>query len=130
MGGTVRTFDETMREDIRARLKRTAELIAESAGVAAEVAVTPQYPVTSSEPNLTQRIVPALERVAGPTNVRLGTKLMASEDFSFFGREIPGAYFVVGCTPKDAELDRAEPNHSPRFYVDESCLLLGVPRHG
>jgi amidohydrolase len=126
MGGTVRTFDETMRADIRARIKRTAEMIAASSGVSAEVTVTPQYPVTFSEPGLTERIVPALERIAGPENVVFGSRMMAADDYAFFGHEVPAAYFVVGCTPRDRDAAAAEPNHSPRFYVDENCLLLGA----
>ena len=111
MGGTLRTFDETMRTDIHARIKRTAEMIAASSGVSAEVVVTPQYPVTFSEPNLTERIVPALERVAGPANVVLGSRMMAADDFAFFGHEIPAAYFVVGCSPtgRGRRRGRAQP---------------------
>ncbi len=126
MGGTLRTFDEGMRSEIRARIKRTAELIAASSGATADVVITPQYPVTFSEPNLTERIVPALQRVAGPANVLLGGRMMAADDYAFYGHQVPAAYFVVGGSPKDRDVGTAEPNHSPRFYVDESCLLLGA----
>ena len=101
-------------------------MIAASSGVSAEIVVTPQYPVTSSEPTLTESIVPALERVAGLANVQLGGRMMAADDFAFYGHEVPACYFVVGCTPKDQDVATAEHNHSPRFYVDESSLLLGA----
>jgi len=126
MGGTLRTYDEAMRADIHARIRRTAEMIAASSGAAAEVAVTPQYPVTASDPDLTDRIVPALQRIAGTENVRQGSKLMAADDFAFYGHQIPASYFVAGCVPRDQDPAAAEPNHSPRFFVDESCLLLGA----
>jgi amidohydrolase len=126
MGGTLRTFDEAMRTDIHARIRRTAELIAASAGAAADVVVKPQYPVTSSNPDLTERIVPALRRVAGDANVLQGTRLMAADDFAFYGHEIPTSYFVAGCASRGDSGAGAEPNHSPRFLVDESCLLLAA----
>jgi len=126
LGGTLRTFDESMRQDIHARIKRTAELIAASSGVQADVNVTTQYPVTFTNAELTERIVPALESAAGPENVRLGSKLMAADDFAFFGHHVPTTYFVVGCASPDQDLDVGEPNHSPRFFVDERCLLLGA----
>lgn len=126
LGGTLRTFDESMRQDIHARIKRTAELIAASSGVQADVNVTTQYPVTFTNAELTERIVPALEGAAGPENVRLGSKLMAADDFAFFGHHVPTTYFVVGCAPPGQDLDVGEPNHSPRFFVDERCLLLGA----
>jgi amidohydrolase len=125
LGGTLRTFDEEMRTDIHERIKRTAEMIAGSSGVAAEVIIKTQYPVTFTTPELTDRIVPALERAAGTENVRLGNKLMAADDFAFFGHHVPTTYFVVGCArPEDAAA--GEPNHSPRFHVDERSLLLGA----
>ncbi len=125
LGGTLRTFDETMRKDMHVRIKRTAEMIAASSGVTADVAVTTQYPVTISTPELAERIVPALERIAGAENVRLGTKLMATDDFAFFGHHVPTTYFVVGCALPNTEM-AAAPNHSPRFYLDERSLLLGA----
>lgn len=127
LGGTIRTFDENMRQDIHARIKRTAELIAASSGVKAEVNVTAQYPVTISNGELVDRLVPALERVAGREKVYFASKLMAADDYALFGQQIPATtYFNVGCTPPDQDHTAAEPNHSPRFYVDERCLLLGA----
>ena len=32
----------------------------------------------------------------------------------------------MGVTPADRDLEKAAPNHSPFFYVDESGLVLGV----
>ena len=32
----------------------------------------------------------------------------------------------MGCTPVDRDATTAAPNHSPRFYVDERALKLGV----
>ena len=39
---------------------------------------------------------------------------------------MPGFFFFVGCTPPGEDVARAAPNHSPRFYVDEGCLKVGV----
>ena len=54
-----------MRDDIHARIRRTAERIAESAGATAEVTITTGYPITYNDPALTERMRPTLERVAG-----------------------------------------------------------------
>jgi amidohydrolase len=126
LGGTIRTFDEKMRKEIYARMKRTAQLIAASSGVEADVSITPQYPVTVSNTELVLRLVPALEHVAGPENVLHATKMMAADDYALFGHHVPATYFNVGCTPPDSSVEEAEPNHSPRFYMDERCLLLGA----
>jgi metal-dependent amidase/aminoacylase/carboxypeptidase family protein len=39
---------------------------------------------------------------------------------------VPGFFYRVGCTPPETQLGASAPNHSPRFYVDERCLELGV----
>ena len=39
---------------------------------------------------------------------------------------MPGFFYFMGCTPADRDAATAAPNHSPRFYVDEECLKLGV----
>jgi len=39
---------------------------------------------------------------------------------------VPGFFFFIGCTPKDRDCKKEAPNHSPRFYVDESGLKVGV----
>ncbi|MNN89806.1 hypothetical protein D3C81_2076740 [compost metagenome] len=35
-------------------------------------------------------------------------------------------FFYLGVTPKGTDVEKAAPNHSPRFYVDESGLINGV----
>jgi amidohydrolase len=126
MVGTIRAFDEEMRADIHARVKTTAEMIARSAGATAEVAIDTLVPVTVNHPDLTEQMVPTLIAVAGGENVFIGPKMTASEDFSYYQQHLPGFFFFIGITPRGTESGHAAPNHSPRFYVDESGLLLGV----
>jgi amidohydrolase len=126
MVGTVRTFDEAMREDIHRRIRLTAEKIAEAAGARASVEIDKPYGVTINDPALTERMLPTLRRVAGEKNVILRSKTTGAEDFSFFAQKAPGFFFFLGGSPKGTDLAKVAYNHSPRFYVDESALLLGV----
>jgi amidohydrolase len=126
MIGTVRTYDEAMRDDIHARMKRTAEMIAGSSGAKATVNIRKQYPVTVNNPQLTQAMVPTLARVAGPGNLIPVDKNAAAEDFSFYQQQVPGLFVVVGITPKDKDPATVATNHSPKFYLDESGLILGI----
>ncbi len=71
-------------------------------------------------------MVPTLQRVAGESRTLLVPKVMGSEDFSFFQRVVPGLFFFVGVVPAGSDPQTVAPNHSPRFYVDEQALLLGV----
>ncbi len=127
MVGTIRTFDPGMRDEIHARIKRTAENIAASAGATAKVTIETGNPVTYNDPALTQRMGPTLKRVAGADkwfpNGRVTT---TAEDFAVYQKRVPGVFFFLGITPKGTDPKIAAPNHSPRFFADESALPVGV----
>jgi len=127
MEGTIRTFDEGMRKDIKERIRRTAESIAQSAGATATVDFgTGNSPVTYNDPVLTSQMVPTLKRVAGDANVTLGELVTPSEDFAMYQQKIPGMFIFLGIVPKGQDPATAPRNHSPSFFADEAVLPIGV----
>jgi amidohydrolase len=126
MIGTIRTFDEPTRDSLAARIVRTAEGIAQSAGAVAVVTTTKGYPVTINDPALTERMVPTLRRTLGADNVLPAQQTTTAEDFSLFQRNVPGMFFFLGVTPKGTDPRTAAPNHSPRFFADEAALVPGM----
>jgi amidohydrolase len=126
MRGTIRSFDEEMRDEIHERVTYLAEAISRGARAGCTVCIKKNYPVTVNDPALTEQMAPTLRRVAGPERAVLVPKVMGSEDFSFFQRVSPGLFFFIGVTPENVVLANSAPNHSPRFVIDERSLLLGV----
>ncbi len=126
MNGTIRTFDEGMRDDIHERVTTLAEAISRGSRAGCKVCINKHYPVTVNDPELTAAMLPTLQRVAGAGQVHLAPKVMGAEDFSFFQRVSPGLFIFLGGVPLGTDPRTAAPNHSPRFYVDEACLVLGV----
>ena len=126
MLGTFRTFRPDIREDVIARIRRTAEDIAAAGGATAELTLGESpNPATINDVELTRRMVPVLERVA-PGKVRAVGLQTVSEDFAYYGREVPSMFFYVGVASPDANIATTPANHSPLFYVDESGLLTGL----
>jgi amidohydrolase len=123
MEGTVRAFDPNIRKQIHESIKKMATTIAESGGGAAEIIVTLGVPVTFNNPQLTARMTPTLQRVAGPGKFMPADQTTTGEDFAFYQEKIPGMVFFLGITPAGTSFI---PNHSPNFLVDERALVLGV----
>ena len=126
MEGTIRAFDEDQRDAIHEHVKRITEMIAAAGGAKARVQIKRGYDVVVNDPALMHFAVPVLERVAGAENVGVVDKVCGAEDFSCFQKKVPGVFIRVGCRPPHQEMRESAPNHSPRFYVDEGCLGLGV----
>jgi amidohydrolase len=125
--GTIRTFDPAQRDTIISRIRRTAEGIAQSAGATAQLIVgNDPNPATINDPALYARMLPTLQRVAGTSNVRMATPSTTAEDFSYYLKEVPGIFYFLGTTPRDSSVDTAAKNHSPKWYLDESAMPLGV----
>ena len=130
MRGTIRSFDEGMRDAIHERVTELAEGISAASRASCKVCITKNYPVTRNDPALTEQMLPTLTRVATtgprPMGIELVPKVTGAEDFSFFQRLIPGLFFFVGVTPPEIEPAKAHSNHSPRFVADERGLEVGV----
>ncbi len=130
MTGTIRTFNEEMRDDIHERVTTLAEAVSRGSRAGCQVCITKSYPVTINDPVLTAMMVPTMQRVADTDPVKgslmLVPKVTGSEDFSFFQRVVPGLFVFLGVTPAGVDPKKAAPNHSPRFYADEAGLMLGV----
>ncbi len=122
--GTIRTLDPKSRDDVLARIQRTAEMIAESAGAQAQVQIEQYSPVLYNDPELVNRMVPTLQQVAGADQVVEALPITPSEDFAYFSERIPGFYFFLGVNKPGVE--QAAPNHNPNFYVNEDTLAVGV----
>src|SRR5712692_2487890 len=125
MTGTIRTYDAGVRAAVHRDIRQIAENIAASANAKAEVEIIELYDPLVNHDRVTARMVPVLERAADGDAV-LNERSGASEDVSFMLNEVPGLYFVLGIGPRDQDLAKAAPNHSPSFFVDEKALVVGV----
>jgi amidohydrolase len=125
MTGTIRTYDAGVRASVHRDIRQIAENIAASANAKAEVDIIEIYDPLVNDERVTARMVPVLERAADGDAV-LNDRSGASEDFSFFLKEVPGLFFHLGVVPRDQDPAKAAPNHSPNFLVDEAALVVGV----
>jgi amidohydrolase len=127
MTGTVRTFTKPMREDVHARITRTAQMIAQASGATATVSfgnATGTSPVFN-DPALLTRMTPTILRVAGG-KINPNAVWMPSEDYALYQEKIPGLFLFLGINKPGVKIDDAAANHSPYFFVNEDALPVGV----
>jgi amidohydrolase len=126
--GTIRTLDPEVRERLHERVRRIATSVAEGMGATAvvQIPMTRGYPATVNDPDLTARMVPALEAAVGAERVRLRPPLMAGEDFAFIAERVPSVYIGLGGRPAGVSRADAVPHHAPGFFLDESGFGNGV----
>lgn len=126
LGGTIRTFNTAMQQDIHMRMKRTVENIAESAGAKAELEIRGLTPVTYNDPALTEKMLPSFIKAAGQENVKRIPADTGAEDFAYYVQRVPGLYFFVGACPPEIDPAKAPTHHTPDFMMDERGMATGV----
>ena len=126
MAGTIRVLDPRIHDEIREKVRRTAERIAEAAGTTAEVEIDGNTAVTYNDPALTRRMEPTLKRAAGAAGAREVGPMTVAEDFSYYQQRVPGLFFFLGVNAEGVPAEKAAPNHSPRFFVNEAALEAGI----
>lgn len=126
--GTIRSFDDDMRDQAFKDLENVAHHVAAAHGATAISQIPDKVgnPVTVNNPALTAQVLPSLRKAAGEANVVEMTLTTGAEDFAFYANQVPGFFFFVGATPKGQDPNTAPSNHSPQFFLDESALPLGT----
>ena len=126
MIGTIRTLDYDMQKKLNDEMKRRVPAIAEAFGAKATIEIEEGYPITYNHVELTNTMLPSLQKSAGEEDVKLVNAVTGAEDFSFFQKEVPGLYFFLGGKPLDVKPEDASDHHTPDFFIDESGMKLGV----
>lgn len=123
--GTIRSFEDDVREGIYADIERIASHTAQAHHATASVKIERPTIVTVNDPALTRRMQPSLVTALGAEQVLEARPSTVAEDFAYFAQAVPGFYFFVGSTPEGKDLASVPTNHSPLFDIDEQSLVVG-----
>ncbi len=121
--GTVRTYDEDVRDAVERRMGEILDGITRAGGGSYELTYDRNMPATINDRELTERVAPALARTVGAENVRQVPPTMGGEDFAYFSREIPGFYFRLGTTEPGGESGGL---HTPTYRGDDGSVPVGI----
>jgi amidohydrolase len=121
--GTARTFSDEARDLVERRMGEILRGVAAAHGGTADFAYRRGYPVTANDTALTRRMAPSIARAIGAAHVREVGPVTASEDFSYFAREVPGFFFSLGTQKPGTQ---SGGHHTPTFMADDSAIPVGI----
>jgi amidohydrolase len=121
--GTVRTYDEDVRDAIERRMDEILAGVTQAAGGSYELDYQRGTPPTINDLVLTEEMAPTLVRVLGADNVKVQDPIMAAEDFAYFANLVPGFYFSLGTTKPGTTTGW---NHTPTFQADDGAVPVGI----
>jgi amidohydrolase len=127
LGGSIRVPDQNTRDTINQLIHEIAHSTAQTYGVSAKVNIQPRYHATINHSEQAARMRNewvALHGNTGSLCTNTPVPIMASEDFSYYLREIPGAFALIGAGIPG---EQAYPCHSP-FYDFNDNLIEPVSR--
>ncbi|MHA2363558.1 MAG: M20 metallopeptidase family protein [Candidatus Hodarchaeales archaeon] len=123
LSGTLRTLDEEVRSKIQQRLGEIVDKHAQIHNCQGIIEWKTGYNVGINDPNLTDIIARAADRIVGQNLVWKKESQMGGEDFYYFGKTgIPVSMFYLGAHPKSGPV----PHHSPDFDIEEEVLYIGA----
>lgn len=119
--GSLRVANGGLRQTVTELITRTAQDSARAYGVVAEVEIRPRYEATVNHPIEADMARTALAAELGPSwqHQTLPIPVMASEDFSYYLNEIPGAFALIGANDGPAH---DKPCHSPQYDFNDALI--------
>jgi amidohydrolase len=122
--GTVRTFEQSVRENIFSRIEQITKGICQAAGAQYEIEDIFGYPPVVNNPAVAAVLKQAGQEVLGQDGVLEVNPVLAGEDFSYYLQKAPGAFMFIGAG--NPEKNIIFPQHHPKFDIDETALGYGV----
>lgn len=120
--GTVRTFDEDVRDLIEKEMEELVKGICTAFHATYEFDYTRGYPSTVNTEEETNILVKTVNETL-PNNhlVEIIKPGMGGEDFAYYLQNKPGSFFSVGA--RNEEIGAVYPHHHPMFTFDERAML-------
>lgn len=120
---TVRSLKSDIREELAANIEKVVKNICDIYGADYEFNYIFGYPPVVNDPEITTILAGAAKKVLGKNRVREKEKAeMGGEDFSYFGREVPAAFYFLGIAPPGEIIN----HHQSDFKFNDSVLKDGV----
>jgi amidohydrolase len=120
--GTIRAFDDNLREKLWFEIERAFKL-SEELGGSYELTITKGYPALQNDAQVNSWLQDVAIDLTAQSSVLDMPFGMGAEDFAYMTQQKKGAMFMLGAAIDDG-IERN--HHTPDFDIDESVLPLGA----
>ena len=121
IGGTLRSTNEHIRNDMLKKIKKVALNACEISNCKVNIEIRPGYPSTINDEKSAKLASEIFKNTFGDSFINLEeTPTMGSEDFSYMLKEKPGAYIWLGAG------EDAEKLHSAHYDFNDALLPIGA----
>lgn len=125
MVGTIRTLNHKTRMKVIKLVKDLVEKLPKSFDGEGIFIHEPGYCELINDNNIVNRVKNNAIEIFGEHSIEVIEKpSLGVEDFAYYLKEVPGAFFRLGCGNKEQGIVRD--GHDPLFRIDEKCLKFGV----
>lgn len=121
--GTLRTFDHSLRTDLKEEIRKAAAEFAQKYGCTHSVTFEDEYPPLINDDSITKEFISITSKLLGKEKVKPLIPTYAGEDFSYFAQAVPSVHFRLGIK---ADGLGEFPLHSSNFTAHEDVLFYGV----
>ncbi|MFC2949198.1 amidohydrolase [Virgibacillus sediminis] len=124
MGGSVRSYDQEVREKAVKLIERVAKGVTDAHGASYEYKYTYGYSSVVNDEKITRLVEEMIADEFGSEYIEYAEPFMGGEDFSAFLEKVPGCFVTVGAGNPEKGFDF--PHHHSRFGIDEDSLEIGL----
>ncbi len=124
MKGTLRSFDQSWREEAWAFLETATRDYCALHGCEGSIEISKGYPPLVNDEGATRFAREVATEVFGDDRVTDFEPKMWAEDFAYYSQHMPGCFWMLGGRPR--ELDTMPGLHNPRFAPQEDAMITGA----
>lgn len=118
--GTLRTFDESWRNEMHHQILQISQGIANAYGGHVEVNIPEGVPFVANDPKINDIIKQAASEYMGGDKIVAMDIRMGAEDFSFYTHHVPAAFYRLGTGNEKKKI--TSNIHTSTFDIDETAL--------
>jgi amidohydrolase len=126
--GTVRTFNEDIRQFIEEEMERIIHGTCYMTGSTYQFSFERGYPAVVNHKKETEFLIEFAKDMQEVQWLEETEPQMGGEDFAYYLQKVPGTFFFTGAKP--VGVDTTYPHHHPKFDIDENAMLLAAKTLG